>query len=116
MLIREKIVQAVHNLINNAIKYTEKGTITVLLHDDVNRKKIFVEVIDSGIGMSDETLSIIFNKFKRAENAHRVNIQGTGLGLYMALKIVEAMGGTISAHSEGEGKGSKFVIELPLIG
>ena len=108
-----KLVQAVHNLINNSIKYTEKGTVTIYLHD--TKDKIFMEVNDTGIGMSEDTKSIIFNKFKRAENAHKVNIQGTGLGLYMALKITEAMGGTITAHSEGEGKGSRFILELPLV-
>jgi signal transduction histidine kinase len=110
-----KIIQAIHNLINNSIKYTEKGTITIYIHDSLINKRIYVEVIDTGIGMSEDTLSSIFHKFKRAENAHKVNIQGTGLGLYMALKIVQAMGGTITAHSEGEGKGSKFILELPFV-
>lgn len=110
-----KVVQSVHNLVNNAIKYTEKGTITVYVHDDKASKKIFLEVIDTGIGMSEKALENIFQKFERADNAHKSNIQGTGLGLYMALKIVEAMGGTITAYSEGEGKGSRFVLELPLV-
>ena len=61
------------------------------------------------------SLENIFQKFERADNAHKSNIQGTGLGLYMALKIIEAMGGTITAYSEGEGKGSRFVLELPLV-
>lgn len=110
-----KVVQSVHNLVNNAIKYTEKGTITVYVHDDKASKKIFLEVIDTGIGMNEKALENIFQKFERADNAHKSNIQGTGLGLYMALKIVEAMGGTITAYSEGEGKGSRFVLELPLV-
>ncbi len=110
-----KITQAIHNLINNSIKYTKKGTVTVFVHDDLKSKKIFVEVIDSGVGMSESTLHSIFQKFERADSAYKTNIQGTGLGLYMALKITEAMGGTIKAYSEGEGKGSRFVLELPLI-
>ncbi len=111
-----KLVQLVHNLVSNSIKYTEKGTVTVYVHDDKINKKIFLEVIDTGIGMNEKALENLFQKFERADNAHKTNIQGTGLGLYMALKIVEAMGGTITAYSEGEGKGSRFVLELPLVG
>ncbi len=111
-----KIIQSIHNLINNSIKYTEKGTITVFVHDDEKTKRIYVEVIDTGVGMSDETLHTIFQKFERGNGANKVNASGTGLGLYMALKLTEAMGGTIIACSEGEGKGSKFVLELPLVG
>ncbi len=66
--------------------------------------------------MSDETLHTIFQKFERGNGANKVNSSGTGLGLYMALKLTEAMGGTIIACSEGEGKGSRFVLELPLVG
>jgi signal transduction histidine kinase len=87
----------------------------VYVHDDKINKKIFLEVIDTGIGMNEKALENLFQKFERADNAHKTNIQGTGLGLYMALKIVEAMGGTITAYSEGEGKGSRFVLELPLV-
>ncbi|MEZ4104593.1 MAG: HAMP domain-containing sensor histidine kinase [Candidatus Paceibacterota bacterium] len=110
-----KVIQAVHNLINNSIKYTEKGKIAVTVCDDIKKKRIYVEVEDTGIGMSEETLNSIFQKFERADNAHKVNIKGTGLGLYMALKLIEAMKGTITAYSDGEGKGSKFVLELPLV-
>lgn len=111
-----KVTQALHNLINNSIKYTEKGTVTAYVHDNLSQKKIFIEILDTGIGMSAETLEIIFQKFERADNAHVASVQGTGLGLYMALKIIEAMGGTINAYSDGEGKGSRFVVELPLVG
>ena len=87
----------------------------MLVRDDVKQKKIFVEISDTGIGMSKESLHTIFQKFERANNANEVNIKGTGLGLFVALKMAEAMGGTIEAYSKGEGKGSRFVIELPLV-
>jgi len=109
-----KTIQAVQNLINNAIKYTEKGTIKVLVRDNVLRKRIYVDIEDTGIGMSGETLSTIFQKFERADNANSVNVNGTGLGLYVSQKMIEAMGGTVSAYSEGDGKGSRFTLELPL--
>ena len=110
-----KIQQVIHNLINNSLKYTQKGTITVYVHDSLKDKKISVDIIDTGIGMSESTLNTIFQKFERGDKANSVNVKGTGLGLFVALKIAEAMGGTIEAFSEGEQKGSRFTIELPLV-
>jgi signal transduction histidine kinase len=110
-----KTEQILHNLINNSIKYTTQGTITVILRDNPTIKRLYLDVIDTGIGMSQETLDSIFDKFERGSNANSANIHGTGLGLFTALKLAEAMGGTVTAHSEGEGKGSRFTLELPLI-
>lgn len=110
-----KVQQIVHNLINNSIKYTTKGAITVFAHDDMEKKKVFIDILDTGIGMNPDTLHSIFQKFERGDKANTVNVKGTGLGLYVALKMAEAMNGTITAHSEGEGKGSRFTIELPLV-
>ncbi len=110
-----KVQQILHNLINNALKYTPKGTINVVVRDDVKSKRLFVDVVDTGIGMNDDTLHSIFQKFERGEKANTVNVKGTGLGLYVALKMAEAMNGTITAHSEGDGKGSRFTLELPLV-
>ena len=110
-----KIQQVIHNLINNAIKYSQRGSITVYIRDDVKMKLIYVEVIDTGIGMTRSTLHSIFQKFERGDEANNVNVAGTGLGLFVALKMSEAMGGTITAHSKGEGEGSRFVVELPLV-
>jgi len=109
-----KTVQMAHNLINNAIKYTPKGSITVFLRDDVGKKQVYVDVIDTGVGLSQDTIDIIFQKFSRADGANKVNTTGTGLGLFVAHKMAEAMGGDITAHSEGEGKGSRFTLTLPL--
>lgn len=109
-----KTVQILQNLIHNSIKYTEKGSVKVYVRDDMVRKKIYVDIIDTGIGMSQETMHTIFQKFERAENANTVNVHGTGLGLFVALKMAQAMGGDISAHSDGDGKGSRFTIEFPL--
>jgi signal transduction histidine kinase len=111
-----KIQQILHNLINNALKYTPKGTITVYVHDDVKAKRLYVEFIDTGIGMSEATLHDLFLKFSRAKNANSVNIKGTGLGLFVARELARAMGGDITAHSEGDGKGSRFVLTLPYLG
>jgi signal transduction histidine kinase len=109
-----KTSQIIHNLINNSLKYTPKGSISVMVRDDVKKKKIYVEITDTGIGMSEKTQHTIFQKFERANNANSVNVSGTGLGLYVALKMAEAMGGDIHAQSEGDNKGSTFTFELPL--
>ncbi len=110
-----KIQQVIHNLINNAIKYSQRGSVTVYVKDDIKKRVINVEIIDTGIGMSQSTLHSIFQKFERGDEANTVNVAGTGLGLYVAQKMAEAMGGNISAHSEGEGKGSRFVLALPMV-
>ena len=109
-----KTNQIIHNLINNSIKYTPKGTINVFVRDDIKKKRIYIDITDTGIGMSQETQHTLFQKFSRAENANSVNVSGTGLGLYVAFKMAEAMGGTITCQSEGDGKGSTFTFELPL--
>ena len=109
-----KTVQIVQNLIHNSIKYTKEGSIKVLVRDDVVRKKIHVDIIDTGIGMNKETLLTIFQKFERADNANSVNVHGTGLGLYVAKMMTEAMGGEVKAASDGDGKGSCFTITFPL--
>ncbi len=109
-----KTNQIIHNLINNSIKYTPKGSISVFVRDDVQTKRIYIDITDTGIGMSKETMDKLFGKFSRANNANSVNTSGTGLGLYVALKMAEAMGGTITCTSQGDGKGSTFTFELPL--
>lgn len=110
-----KTQQILHNLINNSLKYTQKGSITVFVYDDIGRKQLFVNVIDTGIGMSPETIGDLFQKFSRAKNANSVNINGTGLGLFVAREMARAMGGDITCSSPGDQRGSTFVLTLPLI-
>ena len=110
-----KTRQVLQNLIDNSMKYTPKGTITVIAHDDMKKKKMYVTIHDTGVGMSKETLEEVFDKFVRAKNANSINVTGTGLGLYVAKKMVDSMGGKVWAESEGEGQGSTFHIEFPLV-
>lgn len=109
-----KTVQAIQNLIINSIKYTKKGNIKVLVRDNILKKRIYVDITDTGIGMNQEALKTIFQKFERADNANTANVHGTGLGLFVSLSMIQAMGGTVTAYSEGDGKGSRFTLELPL--
>ena len=95
-----KTRQVIYNLVNNAMKYTPKGSISILVHDNPKKKKIYIEVSDTGIGMSQYTIENMFEKFERASNANEVNVTGTGLGLYIARKMAREMGGDVTAHSD----------------
>lgn len=109
-----KVQQILHNLIDNSIKYTPKGKIDVIVRDNKKQKMIYVDITDTGIGMSEETIEHVFDKFERAYNANSVNVTGTGLGLYVARKMAADMGGCVRATSAGEGEGSTFTVEFPL--
>ena len=108
-----KLKQVLANLIDNALKYTPKGSVTVLVTRADGHVRI--EVSDTGVGMSKETIGKLFDKFVRARNANQVNVTGTGLGLYVVREFVKAHQGTVRAESDGEGKGSTFIVELPAL-
>lgn len=107
-----KIRQVLLNLIDNAIKYTPSGRVDIYLSTDEKEKKIRVRVTDTGIGMDNETLAKIFNKFSRAEGVSKVYTEGSGLGLYVAHEIMKKHTGRIFAESVGHGKGSSFIVEF----
>jgi signal transduction histidine kinase len=108
-----KLKQVVVNLVDNSVKYTPAGSITL----SVSRREgaVRLSVSDTGVGIPTGALSKLFEKFERASNANSVNVTGTGLGLYVAKEIVKAHNGKIWAESEGEGKGASFIVELPRI-
>lgn len=110
-----KLRQVLLNLVDNAIKYTPKGSITVTVRSDAAAKSVRVEVADTGVGIPPNILPTLFGKFIRAANANEVNVMGTGLGLYVAKQFVEAHGGRVWAESEGQNKGSTFIAEFPLV-
>ncbi len=109
---RSKIKQVVTNLIDNAIKYTREGVITVSVTLP-NMAEMQVSVHDTGIGIPEQNLPDLFQKFVRAENANSASVQGTGLGLYIAMQLISAHKGRIWVESE-EGKGSTFSFTLPI--
>jgi signal transduction histidine kinase len=109
-----KIKQVIANLIDNSIKYTPKGAVTISLKKDSVAKKAVVSVSDTGLGISKETIAKLFQKFSRAEDASKFNLLGTGLGLYLAKELVRAHSGRIWVESPGAGMGSTFFVELAL--
>lgn len=105
-----KIKQIINNLIDNSVKYTPGGYILISVFK--KEDKVIFSVKDSGVGIKKETMSKLFQKFSRAEDASEANILGTGLGLYLAKQIIIAHKGDIFAKSDGEGRGSEFVVEF----
>ncbi len=103
--------QVLINLIGNAVKYTEKGSVTVSL--EPKEKEIVCQVKDTGLGMSKEGQAKLFTKFYRVKTDKTRAITGTGLGLWITKQIVEMMNGKIWMESE-EGKGSTFSFSLPM--
>jgi signal transduction histidine kinase len=102
--------QALSNLIDNAIKFTESGGVTVAL--DLRDGMATIAVTDSGIGIDDAALAHVFDRFFRADASHSRAIEGQGLGLAIVRSIVRLHGGTVEAQRRGAG-GSRFTIALP---
>ena len=106
-----KMRQVFGNLIDNAIKYTKEGSISVTLTKP-SSEKLLAKVSDTGVGMDAHTIGKLFEKFSRAKDANETNTAGTGLGLYVAKEMAKAHDGKLWAESEGKGKGSTFLVEL----
>lgn len=110
----EKIRHVVYNFVDNAIKYSHQGKIEVKA--EVENGQLVVRVIDSGIGFGREDEVNFFTKFYRGKNVTGTNVNGTGLGLYVCKKFIEAHGGQVWATSPGLGQGSEFGFWIPLRG
>ncbi|HCP09048.1 MAG TPA: hypothetical protein DIT25_04615 [Candidatus Moranbacteria bacterium] len=130
-----KVREVISNMVDNALKYTPKGGVTLRLEQIPNSKfqipnksqnpndqksnlggqdVIRITVADTGIGVPQTELPYLFAKFSRGKDTSRLNTGGTGLGLYVGRSMVENNGGKIWAESDGEGKGSRFIIEIPI--
>jgi len=107
----EKVERIVLNLISNAIKFTDEGDEIFIQIKDKN-EFVEISVKDNGIGIEDEHLNMIFDRFKQVDNSLSRNAEGTGIGLNLVKSIVELHGGRIYVESEF-GKGSKFTVILP---
>ncbi|MDI6591992.1 MAG: HAMP domain-containing sensor histidine kinase, partial [Patescibacteria group bacterium] len=110
---KSKIHQVILNLIDNAIKYTQKGEIEIKAQK--TNSKIQISVRDTGEGLTKEEKKRIFEGFTRGTAGFTHWIEGAGLGLYISKKYVELHQGKIWAESKGKNKGSIFYIELPII-
>ena len=109
----DHIREVINNLIENAIKYT-KATGTVLVDITGSDDRIVMSVKDNGIGIPNEDISHLFQKFYRVDDKNTREVGGTGLGLYLCRRLVEIMGGRIWVESKYN-KGSTFFVDLPRI-
>ncbi len=107
-----KLRQIFSNLIDNSIKYTPTGSVDISIEEDSSQNHILIKLKDTGIGLSQDDIHHLFGKFTRGIDGQRQNTEGSGLGLYVAKKMLEAQGGDVFVDSEGPGKGSTFAIEL----
>jgi signal transduction histidine kinase len=109
---REKLRQALGNLVDNAIKYSPSGG-TITLGGKIERNSVVLFVRDQGIGIPQDEHARVFERFHRVDTRLSRSTQGVGLGLYICRVIVEAHGGQIWVESDGAGQGSTFYIRLP---
>ncbi len=109
---QEKIRQVIMNLVDNAIKYTKRGGVTIELKEA--DKNIRCCISDTGLGITKEDLPNLFKKFSRGQGTILVHTEGIGLGLYVADMMIRAHHGKIWAESMGKGLGSKFYFEIPV--
>ncbi len=101
------------HLINNAIKFTSTGYVRIQLDRSCNPDCALIKIMDSGIGISEDFLPHIFEEFYQESDGLARNYEGTGLGLRIAKRLLDAMGGTLTVEST-KGQGSCFTISLPL--
>jgi two-component system sensor histidine kinase EvgS len=112
----ERLLQVANNLINNAIKFTPRGTIQVSIgwHEHATQQgELCLTVADSGCGIAADEIDKLFQPFYRARGAQRVSVQGTGLGLSICKEIIEQMGGRIELHSQ-PGVGTQVYVSVPV--
>jgi signal transduction histidine kinase len=107
-----RLQQVVWNLLANAVKFTGEGG-HVRLRAELDDGRLRIEVEDDGIGISPEFLPFVFDRFRQRDSSTTRVHGGLGLGLAIVRHLVEAHGGTVSARSDGDGRGATFRVELP---
>jgi signal transduction histidine kinase/ActR/RegA family two-component response regulator len=108
-----RLVQVISNLLNNAARYTERSG-RIAIEVAAEERCVEIKVVDSGVGIEPQMIERVFDLFTRAHTSAG-NLQGgLGIGLTLAKRLVELHDGTLTAHSGGAGRGSEFVVRLPL--
>lgn len=109
---RMQLENAVRNLVDNSIKYTPQGSVSVTLDRDPKVSRL--TIADTGVGITPEDMANLFTEGGHGKESQKVNVDSTGFGLYIVKNIIEAHGGKVWAESDGQGKGSRFIVELPV--
>jgi signal transduction histidine kinase len=108
-----KLKIILRNLINNALKFTEKGEIRITARHDVGQNRVEISIKDTGIGIEKVETELIFHKFWQADAAKIKDHGGMGLGLYIVKEFCDLLGGSVSVNSE-LGQGSEFKVTMPV--
>ncbi|NIO09865.1 MAG: hypothetical protein GTO40_18420, partial [Deltaproteobacteria bacterium] len=111
---RTKLKQIIQNLVNNALKYTERGEIVISAWQRRRSKSIEFKVSDTGIGISKEAMSFVFDKFWQADGSDPRSRGGIGLGLYLVKRFTELLKGEVRVQSK-VGKGTTFKVSIPAV-
>ena len=109
-----RLAQVVGNLLNNACKFTDKGG-HVWLTVEQEGEQAVIRVRDNGIGIAAEQLPRLFDMFAQVDTSLERSRDGLGIGLTLVKTLVEMHGGTVEVHSDGLGRGSEFVVRLPVL-
>lgn len=113
-----RMKQIITNLLTNAVKYTERGRVTLTVNGHIveDRLQLYVCVEDTGIGIKQEDLDKLFSAFERIEEKRNRNIEGTGLGMSITTLLLNMMGSSLEVTSEyGKGSAFSFVLEQPIV-
>jgi signal transduction histidine kinase/HAMP domain-containing protein len=109
----KKLKTILQNLISNALKFTEQGTVTVSAYHDLEHERVKFQVTDTGVGIPEEFHNAIFEKFKQVDSSDTRSYEGIGLGLYIVKQFTQLLGGEVKVES-ASGKGSIFTVEIPV--
>lgn len=109
---KDKLKQILQNLINNAIKFTERGNVTISARHSPEVKTVEFKVADTGIGIPEESLPFIFEIFRQLDSSNKRSYGGVGLGLYIVKRYTDLLRGTVKVESE-PGKGLTFTVTIP---
>jgi signal transduction histidine kinase len=111
---KEKLLRILQNLVDNAIKFTSEGEVSILARSNPQNDVVEFAVADTGVGIAKEERATIFEMFRQVDNSGTRNFEGLGLGLFIAKRFAQLMGGDIVVVSES-GRGSTFTVTLPIV-
>ena len=118
LLDKSRMIEALSNIVNNSMKFTPQGKVTIESCIIAHKKLFEIKISDTGMGISSEVLPRLFEKFVTKSSGFgsgSINDHGTGLGLFITKSIIQAHGGDVFAYNNEQSSGATFIIRLPMI-